>query len=63
MDAGKLRKANAHIASLHLKALYEAEWIEHFMCQTMEVPNQKEFADSIQRAVAVFMAAYGPQKA
>lgn len=61
MDAGKLRSADTRIAAMHLKALLEAEWIEHFMCQTLEEPNTKEIADSVQRAVAVFMAAYGPQ--
>lgn len=63
MDAGKLRSANTQIAALHLKALLEAEWIEHFMCQTLEEPSPKEIAASVKRAVAVFMAAYGPQKA
>jgi AcrR family transcriptional regulator len=62
MDAGKLRSANTQIATMHLKALLEAEWIEHFMCQTLEEPSSKEIADSVKRAVEVFMAAYGPQK-
>jgi AcrR family transcriptional regulator len=62
MDAGKLRNANTQIASMHLKALLESEWIEHFMCQTLEEPSTKEIADSVKRAVEVFMAAYGPQK-
>lgn len=60
MDAGKLRSANAPIAALHLKALFEAEWIDHFMCQTLEAPSPKEIEDSVRRAVAAFMAAYGP---
>lgn len=60
MDSGKLRSANAQFAALHLTALFEAEWIDHFMCQTKETPNTKEIADSVKRAVAVFMAAYGP---
>ena len=62
MDAGKLRSANAQIAAQHLTALFEAEWIDHFMCQTLEAPSPKEIEDSVRRAVAVFMAAYGPQK-
>ncbi|BCO28183.1 hypothetical protein MIZ03_3080 [Rhodoferax lithotrophicus] len=62
MDAGILHSANTQIAALHLKALLEAEWIEHFMCQTLDEPSHKELAASVQRAIAVFMAAYGPQK-
>jgi AcrR family transcriptional regulator len=62
IDAGKLRSANTHIAAMHLKALLEAEWIEHFMCQTLEAPSPKDIAASVKRAVEVFMAAYGPQK-
>ncbi len=41
MDAGKLRSANTQIAALHLKTLLEAEWIEHFMCQTLEESSHK----------------------
>ena len=59
IDAGKLRSANTQIAALHLRALLEAEWIDHFMCNTHE-PSTKEIADSVKRAVEVFMAAYGP---
>lgn len=59
IDAGKLRSANTQIAALHLKALLEAEWIERFMCQTLGEPSPKEIADSVKRAVEVFMAAYG----
>lgn len=47
MDAGKLRSANTQIAALHLKTLLEAEWIEHFMCQTLEEPSHKEIAASV----------------
>ncbi len=31
-----------------------------FMCQTLEVPGPEEIAGSVKRAVAVFMAEYGP---
>ncbi len=47
MDAGKLRSANIQIAALHLKTLLEAEWIEHFMCPTLEEPSHKEIAASV----------------
>lgn len=60
MDQGKLRQANPRIAGLHLKGLLEAEWIEPFLFQSLSEPSADQIRDTVARAVAVFMAAYGP---
>ena len=60
MDQGKLRQADPRIASLHLKGLLEAEWIDRFMFQMLDAVDPEQIAASVKRAVAVFMAAYGP---
>lgn len=61
MHQGKLRQADARVAALQLKALLEAEWIEPFLFQSLPTPSPDDIAASVARAVAVFMAAYGPQ--
>ncbi|RJG24137.1 TetR/AcrR family transcriptional regulator [Massilia cavernae] len=60
MDLGKLRKADARIAARHLKGLLESEHLEEFHFHTLEPLGKDEIAAIAQRAVAVFMAAYGP---
>jgi AcrR family transcriptional regulator len=61
MEKGKLRQASPQVAAVHLKGLLEAEWIEPFMFQAIEAPSSDELAASVERAVTVFMAAYGPR--
>ncbi|WP_026436655.1 TetR/AcrR family transcriptional regulator [Acidovorax sp. JHL-9] len=60
MDAGQLRQADARIAALHLRGLLEAEWLDRFLFQTLEPISAAEIDATVQRAVAAFMAAYGP---
>jgi AcrR family transcriptional regulator len=60
MDAGQLRQADARIASLHLRGLLEAEWLDRFLFQTLEPISATEINATVARAVAAFMAAYGP---
>lgn len=60
MEQGKLRMADSRLAALHLKGLIEAEWIDPFMFQTLDDPSPEAIGASVERAVAVFMAAYGP---
>ena len=60
MDDGLLRQADARLAAVHLRALLEAEWIDRFMFQVLTDLSDKEIRASAKRAVAVFMAAYGP---
>lgn len=60
MDAGQLRQADARIAALHLRGLLEAEWLDRFLFQTLEPISAEEISATVGRAVAAFMAAYGP---
>lgn len=60
MDAGQLRQADARTAGLHLRGLLEAEWLDRFLFQTLEPISGAEINATVQRAVAAFMAAYGP---
>ena len=60
MDAGPLRQADARIAALHLRGLLEAEWLDRFLFQTLEPVSAEEISATVGRAVAAFMAAYGP---
>lgn len=60
MDAGRLRQADARIAALHLRGLLEAEWLDRFLFQTLEPISADEIDATVKRAVAAFMAAYGP---
>lgn len=60
MDRGQLRQADARITALQLKALLEAEWIEPFLFNALSTPGTRQIRETVTRAVAVFMAAYGP---
>lgn len=60
IKSGKLRQADARIASLHLRALLESELLDRFLFQTLDQVSAKEIRSMVQRAVAMFMAAYGP---
>ncbi len=60
MDEGKLRPADPQLAALHLRGLLEAEWLDRFLFQTVGQLSRKQIAETAARAVAVFMAAYGP---
>lgn len=62
MDAGKLRQADARIAALHLRGLLEAEWLDRFLFQILEPVPVEEINATVGRAIAAFMAAYGPVK-
>ena len=63
MDTGQLRQADARIAALHLRGLLEAEWLDRFLFQTLEPISAEEINATVARAVAAFMAAYGPVQA
>lgn len=63
MRQGQLKQADPRVACQHLKALLEAEWLDCFMFHTCEAPKPQEIAATVQRAIAVFMAAYGAQPA
>ena len=59
MQAGKLRPADPHIAALHLRGLLEAEWFDRFLFQVLEDVSSAEIEQTVRRAVAAFLAAYG----
>jgi AcrR family transcriptional regulator len=60
MAAGKLRRAEPRIAGHHLRGLLESEWFERFLFHTVTELTPLEVAATVHRAVAAFMAAYGP---
>jgi len=59
MDEGKLKRADARLAALHLHGLLEAEWSERFLFRTVERLSRKQVVETATRAVSVFLAAYG----
>lgn len=60
MDAGHMRPADPRLAAVHLRGLLEAEWVDRFLFQVLDDPSPEAIRATVQRAVAVFMAAYGP---
>lgn len=58
--AGHLREGDAWVTAKHLRALYEAEFLERRMLNVLNEVTAEELAGAIDRAVAVFMRAYGP---
>ncbi|WP_429573344.1 TetR/AcrR family transcriptional regulator [Paraburkholderia sp. UCT70] len=60
IDAGKLRRCNAAIATAHLRGLYEAELLELCLLGVPADTSSRNIAKVVQRAVDVFLAAYGP---
>lgn len=60
MAAGQLRPADPQVAGMHLRALLEAELIEGFLFQTTATVDGATIQAVVGRAVAAFMAAYGP---
>ena len=58
MDAGKLRRANPMIASLHLRGLLEAEWLDAYLYGTLGKISRKLCEETSARAVDVFLRAY-----
>jgi AcrR family transcriptional regulator len=59
IDAGRLRAADAHIAAQHLIALFQAETMPLRMLGIPANTSRAQLRQAIERALAVFMAAYG----
>jgi AcrR family transcriptional regulator len=59
MDGGRLRVANARIAAQHLLALFQAETMPLRMLGVQVSTSRAHIRDAIERALAVFLAAYG----
>ena len=62
MAHGKLRQADPVVMTRHLYGLLESELIERFLCNVLCEFGIEEIRAVTARAVAVFMAAYGPDK-
>ncbi|WP_306535428.1 TetR/AcrR family transcriptional regulator [Geobacter sp.] len=62
MGLGRLRQANPVVAALHLLSLLESELMERFLFQLLGEVSEKEIKHVTDRAIDVFMAAYGPQE-
>ena len=60
VEKGKLRPCDPAVATLHLRGLLESEVLDSFIFQ-IEIANTPErIKGVVERAIAVFMAAYGP---
>jgi len=59
MQCGLLRQADAQVAAAHLRALLESELLMKFLMGVLEQPSTAVLEAAAQRAVAVFVAAYG----
>ncbi|MDE1181941.1 TetR/AcrR family transcriptional regulator [Paraburkholderia sp.] len=57
--AGQLRECNVTVATAHLRALYEAELLELCLLGVSVDTSTRNISKVVQRAVDVFMAAYG----
>jgi AcrR family transcriptional regulator len=59
MDGGRLRAADARIAAQHLDALFQAETMPLRMLGVPVSTSRAHLRHAIERALAVFLAAYG----
>lgn len=62
MEDGQLTHANTEIATAHLRALYEAEFLDKCLLGVPVDISSPRVADAVKRAVDVFIAAYGTPK-
>ncbi len=59
MDGGRLRATDARVAAQHLMALFEAETVPLRMLGVKVSTSRAHIRRAIERALAVFLAAYG----
>ena len=52
---------NSWAAAMHLKGLLEVEMLEPLLLGARACPDDKEMAEVVERAINVFMLAYGPR--
>lgn len=62
MRLGKLKLADPAVATKHLTALLESELIDQFLYQQLSEVTADEIKGASDRAIGVFMAAYGLNK-
>jgi AcrR family transcriptional regulator len=58
MDGGRLKKADASVAAMHLMALLGSETTHRVLMGVMTTTTRQQIKQFVERAVAVFMAAY-----
>lgn len=58
MDCGRLKKADASVAAMHLMALLGAETTHGILMGVTASPTRQKIKQIVDRAVTVFMAAY-----
>jgi AcrR family transcriptional regulator len=58
MDAGRLKKADASVAAMHLMALLGSETTHRVLMGVMTTTTRQQIKQFVERAVAAFMAAY-----
>jgi len=61
MESGRLRQTDASVAAMHLMALIGAESHQPLLMGAMPPPTRQRVKQMVERAVAVFMAAYAPR--
>jgi AcrR family transcriptional regulator len=59
MDGGRLRAADAGVAAQHLLALFQSEFMPMRMLSIQVSTSRAHIRQAIERALAVFLAAYG----
>lgn len=59
IQAGKIKPTDTHIATRHLRALLDAELADAFLFQIKKTVDEQTINAAVDRAVEVFMAAYG----
>ncbi|KAB0508989.1 TetR/AcrR family transcriptional regulator [Pseudomonas moorei] len=59
MGRGLLRQSDPEVAALHMRALLEAEWIDHFLFSTSKSESKIKIRATTGRAVEAFLLAYG----
>ncbi|WP_417069886.1 TetR/AcrR family transcriptional regulator [Niveibacterium terrae] len=63
MEKGKLRQCDPAVASLHLRGLLESELLDSLVFRIESDMGPERIKEIVARAVAVFMAGYGPHDA
>jgi AcrR family transcriptional regulator len=59
MDAGQLRQCDPRVVADHLRALLESEFHHKQLLGIVDIPSQEKIAAAVDRALDVFLAAYG----
>ncbi|MFT3849855.1 MAG: TetR/AcrR family transcriptional regulator [Propionivibrio sp.] len=63
VEKGQLRLCDPAVATFHLRGLLESELLDALIFRVDETISPERIKASVERAIAVFMAAYGPTAA